>query len=67
MEFGGRDDRSEEQMKVGDDVGKKYRRQFLRRDPIGEKMDKYGWVVLLITASYIGGHLLYQIYKEGGT
>lgn len=54
-------------MKVGDDEGKKYRRQFLRRDPIGEKFDRYGWIVLLITFCYIGGHLLYQIYKDGGT
>lgn len=54
-------------MKVGDDNGKKYRRQFLRRDHLQEKMDRYGWIVLLITASYIGGHLLYQIYKESGT
>lgn len=54
-------------MKVGDDVGKKYRRRFLKWDPINERFDRYGWIVLFITASYIGGHLLYQIYKESGT
>lgn len=54
-------------MKVGDDDGKKYRRQFLRRDPVGEKFDRYGWIVLLITFCYIGGHLLYHFIKDGGT
>ena len=46
-------------MKVGDDDGKKYRRQFLRRDPVNEKFDRYGWIVLLITALYFAGHLAY--------
>lgn len=54
-------------MKVGDDDGVKYRRQFLKRDFVAEKMDRYGTIFLLITICYIGGHLLYQIYKESGT
>ena len=54
-------------MKAGDDVGKKYRKRLLGWDPLSEKYDKYGTIVLLITFCYIGGHLLYQIYKESGT
>lgn len=49
-------------MKVGDDDGKKHRRQFLRRDPVGEKMDRYGWIVLLLIAAYFGGHLIYVYF-----
>lgn len=48
-------------MKVGDDVGRKHRQRFLKWDPISERFDRYGWIVLLITASYIVGHLLYAI------
>jgi len=50
-------------MKVGDDVGRKYRRRFLKWDPLMEKYDRYGWVVLLLTVLYFGGHIAYYFWR----
>jgi len=49
-------------MKWGEDVGKKYRKRLLGFDPLAEKYDKYGTILLLITICYIGGHLLYYFW-----
>jgi hypothetical protein len=49
-------------MKWGEDVGKKYRKRLLGFDPLSEKYDKYGTILLLITFCYIGGHLLYHFW-----
>ena len=46
-------------MKVNDDVGRKYRQRLLKWDPLSDKIDRYGTIVLFITICYIGGHLLY--------
>ena len=46
-------------MKVGDDVGRKYRQRFLKWDPISERFDRYGMVVLVVTALYLTGHIAY--------
>ena len=47
------------EMKVGDDVGRKYRQRFLKWDPISERFDRYGMVVLVVTALYLTGHIAY--------
>jgi hypothetical protein len=49
-------------MKWGEDIGKKYRKRFLGFDPLAEKYDRYGTILLLITFCYIGGHLLYHFW-----
>ena len=54
--------REELQMKVGDDVGRKYRQRFLKWDPISERFDRYGTIVLLVTALYLTGHLAYAYF-----
>jgi hypothetical protein len=49
-------------MKVGDDMGRQYRRRFLKWDPIKDKYDRYEWILLFITVCYIGGHLVYAYF-----
>ena len=49
-------------MKVGDDVGRKYRQRFLKWDPISERFDRYGMVVLVVTALYLTGHIAYAYF-----
>lgn len=49
-------------MKWGDDIGKKYRKRFLGFDPLAEKYDRYGTIVLFIAICYIGGHLIYHFW-----
>ena len=46
-------------MKWGDDIGKKYRQRLLNFDPLAEKYDKYGTIVVLIAILYFAGHLIY--------
>lgn len=49
-------------MKVGDDIGKKYRQKFLKWDPVEAKFDRMGWVVLLILFAYLAGHIIYAFF-----
>ena len=49
-------------MRVGDDIGKKYRQKFLKWDPISERFDRYGIIVLFITLCYLAGHLVYHFW-----
>lgn len=51
-------------MKVGDDLGKKYRKKFLGFDPLAEKYDRYGVTVLIIFLLYLGGHLAYYFWRD---
>jgi hypothetical protein len=50
-------------MKVGDDMGKPYRKQMIDFDPIEEKSRRFSNRALLAVVLYLSAHVIYALYN----